>query len=383
VSASPSRRQARIGLVGSGFIARCHVYGYRVMATAFPELGADPVLDCVAELTKPLAAAAKARFGFARATADWRKVVEDPAIDIVDICVPSNLHRPIAEAAIAAGKLVYCEKPVGLSGAEASGIAALAARHGIKSLVGYTYLRNPLMAEAKRLIAEGAIGEPLRFQGVHNEDYMSDPDAPFTWRCDPAIGGAAGALGDLGSHIISLARLLMGEISAVAGRIRTVVEDRPIVAGSTERRRVGNEDEAEAMLTFTSGATGHIGASRVATGSKMRIAFEVTGSQGALRFEGERFNELKLYSRRDPANRQGFRTILAGPSHPPFAGFVPAAGHGLGFNDLKAIEIRDLMALWTGAEAPGPNLAEAARIGRIIDAILASAKTGGWREVAL
>jgi predicted dehydrogenase len=172
------------------------------------------------------------------------------------------------------------------------------------------------MAQARRLIEEGAIGEPLRFQGVHNEDYMSDPEAPFTWRCDPSIGGAAGALGDLGSHIVSLARLLMGEITAVAGRIRTVVKERPIAAGGTERRRVGNEDEAEAMLSFASGATGHVGASRIVTGSKMRIAFEVMGSQGALRFEGERLNELKLYSRHDPADRQGFRTILAGPAHP-------------------------------------------------------------------
>jgi predicted dehydrogenase len=383
VNESGLRRQARIGLIGSGFIARCHVHGYRVMPTAFPELGAEPVLDCVAELTEPLAAAARARFGFARATTDWRRLVEDPAIDIVDICVPSNLHRPISEAAIAAGKLVYCEKPVGLSGAEASGIAAFASKHSAKSLVGYTYLRNPLMTHARRLIEEGAIGEPLRFQGVHNEDYMSDPEAPFTWRCDPSIGGAAGALGDLGSHIVSLARLLMGEITAVAGRIRTVVKERPIAAGSTERWRVGNEDEAEAMLKFASGATGHIGASRMATGSKMRIAFEVMGSQGALRFEGERMNELKLYSRHDPADRQGFRTILAGPAHPPFAGFVPAAGHGLGFNDLKVIEVRDLMALWMGVETPGPDLAEAARIGRILDAILASARNGGWVEAAL
>jgi predicted dehydrogenase len=382
VSGAP-RRPARIGLIGSGFIARCHVFGYRVMPTVFPEIGAVPVLDLVAELTESLAAAAKARFGFARSTTEWRSVIEDPAIDIIDICVPSNLHRPIAEAAIAAGKLVYCEKPVGLSGAEASALADLAARRGVKSLVGYTYMRNPLMGHARRLIQEGAIGAPLRFQGVHNEDYMSDPDGLFTWRCDPAIGGEAGALGDLGSHIISLARLLMGEIASVSGRIRTVVKERPLASGSADKRRVGNEDEAEAMLTFASGATGHVGASRVATGSKMRIAFEVVGSEGALRFEGERFNELRLYSSRDPIDQQGFKTILAGPQHPPFGGFVPGAGHGLGFNDLKVIEIRDLMALFAGSEAPGPDIAEAARIGRIIDAILASARAGAWQPTGL
>src|SRR5690606_25676829 len=187
-------RKLRIGLIGSGFIARCHVYGYRTMLSVFPEAAAQPELELVADMTDDLAKAAAEKFGFRRATGDWRKLVADPAVDIVDICVPSHLHKEMALAAIAAGKHVYCEKPVGLNGGEASEIAAAAARAGVKSLVGYSYLRNPLIAFARKLIQEGAIGEVTHFRGAHNEDYMADPAAPFVWRCDSAIAGKAGAL---------------------------------------------------------------------------------------------------------------------------------------------------------------------------------------------
>ena len=180
----------RIGLIGAGFIGRAHVYGYTTMPMIFPDASAFPVLELIAEATPELAAAAAKRLGFRRHTADWRALVADPAVDIVDICVPSNLHREIALAAIAAGKTVYCEKPVGLHGGEASEIAeAPRSAQGVKSLVGFTYLRNPLIAFARKLIDEGAIGRLLHIRGAHNEDYLCDPAHPFIWRCDPAIAG--------------------------------------------------------------------------------------------------------------------------------------------------------------------------------------------------
>jgi predicted dehydrogenase len=375
------KRELRIGMVGSGYIARAHVYGYHTLATVFPEVAALPRLELVADVSEALADAARARFGFARCTGDWRQLVEDPAIDIVDICFPSSLHRPVALAAIAAGKHLYCEKPVGLCGAEATEIAAAAEQAGVRSLVGYSYLRNPLVGFAAKLVAEGQIGEILHFRGAHNEDYLADPAAPFSWRCDPGVAGKAGALGDLGGHIVSIARRLVGEIAAVCGTARTVVTERPAAPGALGRRPVGNDDEAQFLIEFATGASGHIETSRIASGSKMDITYELTGTAGAIRFDGERMNELQFFSSRDPADRQGFRTIYAGPAHPPYGNFVPAAGHGLGFNDHKVIEIYELMQLVAKGVPAMPDLREAARIGKVLDAVLRSAAERRWIEV--
>jgi predicted dehydrogenase len=377
----------RIGLIGSGFIGRCHAYAYRVMPLVFPEAPALPEMALLCDQSPALAAAAAARFGFARSSGDWRAVIDDPEIDIVDICVPSNLHRPIALAAIAAGKHVYCEKPVGLGWTEAAEIAAAAAKAGTRSLVGFTYLRHPVMVLARRLIDDGTIGEVTHFRGQHNEDYLADPASPFTWRCDPAIGGRAGALGDLGAHIISLARHLVGEIIAVSARSRIVIPRRPLapVAGATvdsdATGLVGNDDITQMLVTFASGATGYLEASRVASGSKMGIGFEVIGTLGALRFDGERMNELQLFETREPAARAGFRTILANPQHPPYGNFIPAPGHGLGFNDLKVIEVGELMKAVMENRSGGPDLTGAARISAIMEAALNSATTGCWQDV--
>ncbi len=374
-------RQLRIGMIGAGFIGRAHVYGYTAMPMVFPEASAQPVLELLAEATPELAGASAKRLGFRRHTSDWRALVGDPAIDIVDICVPSNLHRKIALAAIAAGKTVYCEKPVGLNGAEATEIAEAAWRKGVKSLVGFTYLRNPLVAFARKLIDEGAIGRLLHIRGAHNEDYLCDPGHPFIWRCDPAIAGKAGALGDLGCHIISIAQALCGDITAVCGMTGIVIKERPVTAGASKMRAVANDDQVQFLAEFANGTTGHVEASRVATGSKMDITYELTGTEGAIHFDGERMNEIRVYSSRDPADRQGFRTIYSGPAHPPYGNFVPGAAHGLGFNDHKVIEVQDLMELVAAGRPAGPDLAGAAQIGRVVDAVLASADRRSWVKV--
>ncbi|MGH6718868.1 MAG: Gfo/Idh/MocA family protein [Alphaproteobacteria bacterium] len=374
-------RHVHIGMIGAGFIGRCHALGYRAMPTVFPEASAIPVLDVVCEIDERTAAAAARRLGFHRHVTDWRQLVEDPAVAVVDVCVPSHLHKRIALAAIAAGKDVYCEKPVGLSGGEASEIAQAAAGAGVRSLVGYSYLRNPVVGLVRKLIGEGALGDIVHFRGAHNEDYLADPAAPFTWRCDPSIAGAAGALGDLGGHIVSLARALVGEFAAVCGTARTVIGERPVAPGSRERRSVGNDDEAQFLVAFRSGATGHIEASRIATGSKMDITYEIVGTRGQVRFDGERMNELRLYTDRDPADRRGFRTILTGPAHPPYGRFVPGAGHQLGFNDHKVIEVYELMELIGAGRPASPDLAEAARIGRILDGVLESSRRRAWVHI--
>jgi predicted dehydrogenase len=374
-------RPVRIGLIGAGGIARCHVYGYRALPACFPDSPGRPILESVAEVTPELAEQAARRLGFSRAARDWRAIVADPAIDVIDICVPSNLHREIALAAISAGKTVYCEKPIGLSGKEAREIAEAAARAGVGSLTGYTYLRNPLVRFARKLIDDGAIGTISLFRGTHNEDYLADPATAFSWRCDPAVAGRAGALGDVGSHIISLALHLVGGFAEVVGATKTVIAERPDQANPSRRRPVGNDDQATALVKFASGAAGYVETSRVASGSKMAVGYEIIGSKGALRFDGERGGELQFYDSSDPRDRLGFKRIYASAAHPPFGQVSPGPAHGLSFNDHKTIEINELMHLAAAGEAPLSDLATGARVGAVIDAILESVDRGGWATV--
>ena len=367
-AASP--RAVGIGLLGSGFIARSHVFGYQAMPVVFPEHRGRPVLELVCDVTEERAADAARRFGFRRWTTDWRALIRDPAVDVVDICYPSQQHRRLAEAAIGAGKHVYCEKPVGLGAHDALALAHLAEEAGTKTLVGYNYTRIPLVGFAKRLIQQGAIGRPVSFRGCHNEDYLADPAHPFTWRCDKRVAGKAGALGDLGGHIVSIARHLLGQIDWVEGEARRVIQSRPVAPGAKRRRAVENDDDARFLLGFAGGASGMIETSRIAWGRKMDIAFEVTGSDGAIRFTGERMNEIEIFRR----GQAGFATILAGPDHPPYGNFIPAPGHGLGFNDLKVIEVAELIGLVAENRKAGPDFAEAARISAVIEAVLRSSR---------
>jgi predicted dehydrogenase len=374
-------RPVRIGLIGAGAIARCHVHGYRVHDTTFPESGGTPVLEAVAEATPELATQAAARFGFRQAAPRWQAIVESPDIDVVDICVPSALHREIALQAIANGKTIYCEKPVGLSGSEAREVAVAARQAGIASLTGYTYLRNPLIGLARQLIAEGTIGDIVLFRGTHNEDYLSDPGAAFSWRCDRAVAGLAGALGDLGSHIISIALHLVGDIASVSADTRIVIGERVAAKGSASRRQVSNDDQALALLRFANGVQGYVEASRIATGSKMAINYEIVGTKGALRFEGERGGELNLHVAGAAPERAGFTRILTHPAHPFYGQISPGAGHGLSFNDHKAIEVHELMELVTKGRPPLTTLDTAARVGAVLDAVIASAASGRWTTV--
>lgn len=367
-----------IGLIGSGFMGRSHAIAFRAVSGIFG-LDAVPVLELLADLDQPTAELAARSLGFARATGDWQALIADPAVDLVDITTPNMLHKPMALAAIAAGKPVYCEKPLAATAADAAEMAEAAERAGVQTFVGFNYLKNPLLAFAREVIAGGEIGEVVSFRGLHAEDYMADPAAPWTWRLDPA--GGHGAVADIGSHILSVARYLAGDITEVCGQIATVVAERPVAAGAAEKRPVLVDDQARALLTFASGATGSIEASWVAAGRKMTLAFEVTGTKGTIAFDQERMNEIQLYTLGQPRGREGFKTILSGPDHPHYRPFVPAAGHHLGFNDMKTIEVRAILDALSGGPAFMPDFREAARIQATVDAIVTSARERRWVRV--
>ncbi len=364
-----------IGLIGSGFMGRAHAIALRSVQGIF---GADivPSLEVLADISAEAAQQAATALGFARATDDWRALVRDPAVQLVHITTPNVLHKPMALAAIEAGRAVYCEKPLAPTALDAVAMADAAEAAGVVSAVGFNYLRNPMLLAARDIVAGGEIGEVVSFRGIHAEDYMADPRAPWSWRLDPS--GGHGVVADLGSHILSIARFLCGDIAELSGQIVTVHKHRPVAVGSEETRAVEVDDQARALLRFASGATGSIEASWVAAGRKMTLAFEITGTRGSLAFDQERMNELHLFTSGQRRGREGFRTILSAPAHAPYGAFCPAPGHQLGFNDMKTIEVHDVLLAVAGKTRFMPDFREAARIQATVDSIVRSARERQW-----
>ncbi|AHG76808.1 Gfo/Idh/MocA family protein [Mannheimia varigena] len=370
----------KIGLVGTGYIGRCHAIAYAQAPTLFPLKG-KLQLEYLAEINQTLAEQKAKEFGFNRATDDWRKLVADPNVDVVDICTPNFLHKEIAFEAIKHGKHVYSEKPLALTAADAKEMVEAAKKAGVKTLVGFNYIKNPTTQLARQIIQNGEIGEVVHFYGTHNEDYLANPNTPIDWHCYKAKAGL-GTLGDLAAHIVSMAHYLVGEeIVSVVGDMQTVITERPNPHNLAEKVKVENEDQATAIVRFANGVMGTIESSRIACGRKMGLTYVVTGTKGTLTYTQERMAELKLYLHDDDKSRQGFKTILVGPEHPDYAAFCVSAGHGIGFNDQKAVEIRDLVNGIAADDRMFPDFEEGYKISRVLEAIAKSAEEKRWVKV--
>jgi predicted dehydrogenase len=363
----------RLALIGAGFIGRSHALAIAAVNRVFTASPLRAIPFVLAEADEERARSAAAELGFEKWTTDWQAAID--MADAVIVAVPSFLHAPVVRGAIAQRKPVLCEKPVGLSSEEAASLATAAAEAGVVNAVGFTYLRAPMVRHAKALLDSGTLGRPVHFYGRHAEDYLADPKAPHNWRLSIANAGRAGALGDLGYHILAIARFLCGPIEALSGLARTVHPQRR--AGNI-MKPVENEDYAGALLRFAGGAVGTMEASRIAHGRKMDIAFELVCERGTIAFDGERMNELKLFLPEDDAATAGFRTILVNTAHPDFGRFLPAAGHGLGFNDLKTIELGAFLEGVAAGRNVYPDLGEACRISRVCEATLDSSEAMQW-----
>jgi predicted dehydrogenase len=360
-------RPLGIALIGTGFMGKCHALAWRNVAAVFG--GPHHRLEVLSDVTQEAADSFAQQFGFQRATAQWQEAIADPAVDVVSITAPNGLHRPMAEAALLAGKHVWLEKPMALTLEDAEAMAALAADHpGQVTMLGYNYLRSPAFQAARKMIGNGEIGKPLAFRGVYDEDYSADPDLPWSWRMTHE-GGGLGALGDLGCHLVSQMIALMGPVTEVVAQTQIAVPFRPSESGP---KPVENEDSAIALLRFASGAHGSFATSRVARGRKCRLQWEVHGSEGTIVFDQENMNELWIHR----AGEAGFVRHLTGPEQPDFAAFCPAPGHNFGFNEQKIIEARDLLVAIAGPPNKGPDFAQGLEIERVIHAM---AKSNGDR----
>lgn len=278
----------------------------------------------------------------------------------------------MAMAAIAAGKAVYCEKPLAVSLQQADEMRQAAKAAGVVTRVGYNYQHNPMLVLARDMIARGDLGRIVSFEGEFSEDFMADPAAPWSWRCEP--GHAGGALADLGSHLLALARYLLGDIEAVCADSLTVHPQRPAHTGSHEQKSIRVDDQTHALLRFSQGARGTLSSSWLKHGYKNHLSFEISGTHGTLKFDQERLNELQLCLE----GQSGFERLLSGPTLPGYAAFSPAAGHQLGYNELKTLEVHAVIQACAGLPAPGPDFEEAWHVERLADAIRVAALEQRW-----
>ncbi len=373
-------KKIRIGLVGSGWMGKAHSSALADAQMLFgPDYGVAS-FEIVADANEAAAKSAQEKIGFRRYTTDWHEVVCDPDVDLVDIATPNAFHYEVAKAALEHGKNVYCEKPLSISAAESRELAEIAAQKGVVNYVGYNNTMNPANAYVRELVQSGALGKIMRFTGTYDQDQLLDETLPITWRHINKLAGC-GALGDLGSHLLSISQFIMGDITAVNAMSTTVFPKRPKSAGSSEMADVENEDIITFMAQYANGAIGTIAASRVATGRKNYLCYEIQGTKGSVRYDLERMGEVQVYFQSDDERDRGFRTVLLNPKHKGYAAFQPAGGIAIAYNDMKILEVHELFAALTKGEPYACNFEFGYKIDRTVAAVLKSAKDHTWVEV--
>lgn len=375
----------RVAVIGTGFMGRMHAHAWR-SAHRFFDLPQTPALRVLVGTDADRTAQAASRWGFDEAATDWRSVIERDDIDVVDICTPGDTHAEIALVALAAGKHVMCEKPLANDVADADRMVAAAdaaTARGVVSMCGFSYRRTPALALARRLIEDGRIGDVRHVRAQYLQDWLSDPEAPFTWRLDKSRAGS-GTLGDIGAHSIDTAQWLTGDdIVGVSAMLRTFVPTRPVLEeqvglggrarADAERRSVTVDDAAAFTAEFAGGALGVFEATRLATGHRNSNRVEINGDRGSIAFDFRSMNELDFYDARDPLGEQGFRRIQANEPEHPYADAWWPAGHGLGYEHLFTHQVVDLVRAIAGEGKAAPTFAEAARVQRVLAAVEQSA----------
>jgi len=385
-------KNLNVGLIGAGFMGKAHSMAYVAMPMFFWPAPGIAVRHTIADVNAEIAAEAAKRFGFAHSSADWRSVVNDPEIDIIDISTPNHMHAEIAIAAAAAGKHIISEKPLARTGAEAKTMWDAVKNTNLVHMVAFNYRRTPAVALAKKYIDEGAIGEILNFRGTYLQDWSADPDSPLSWRFQKSIAGS-GTLGDIGAHVIDLARYLVGDIAAVNSMLKTWVKDRPIQQGGVDKLGTGAKDAAAprgavdvddellSLLEFRNGAIGSLEATRNAHGRNNFITFEIHGTMGSIFFDYEKRDQLQVAFASDPSDRKGFRTVFSGPATPYGEGLWPIPALGIGYGETKIIENYDFVkAIVEGGEV-SPNFKDGYAINLICDAMAESAEKRAWVSV--
>jgi len=369
-----------VALIGYKFMGRAHSNGYR-QVTPFMSPRLVPRMKVLCGRDAQAVAEAAAQLGWQETSTDWREVVERDDIDLVDVSTPGDSHAEIAIAAARAGKAVLCEKPLANTLGEAEAMQTAVAEAGVINMVCHNYRRAPAVVLAKQMIDNGEIGEIRHYRGTYLQDWVMDPDLPLLWRFDKEKAGS-GALGDIASHSVDLARYLVGEIVELSGELATFIHERPLLDDPETKGPVTVDDASAAVVRFANGALGTIEATRVAPGRKNYNRFEINGTQGSLAFNIERLNELEVHLLSDPPGRQGFRTILAtDPDNHPYIGSWWPPGHIIGYEHTFTHTFYDLLDGIDRGLSPLPDFADAVKTQKVLAAWERSAGSRHWEAV--
>ena len=384
-----ARRRIGVGVIGFGWLGQAHSRSLARIPMLFADRTYEPRLVAAADAVPARVQEALTSFSFRRASVDWRSVVQDPEVDVVVIAAPNMLHLELVQAAAAAGKAVFCEKPVGGT-PEQILAAALAARSaGVISGVGYNYRWAPLVRYARELIAGGDLGQITNYRGRFFSTYGADPLGVNSWRFQLDQAGY-GVTSDLLSHAVDLAHMLLGPIESLVATTETFITERPSPAGPVGHYRRGapgdprtpvtNEDYAGMLVRFASGARGTFEASRTIVGPESQMAFDVHGTKGAVGWNFEQLNELALYRHTEDRGR-GYTTVLGGERFGHHGAFVPGSGNAIGFEDLVTIEDHEFMSAVAQGRPFAPSFEDALQWAAVQAALLRSDASGRWETV--
>ncbi len=386
-----AQKEVGIGLIGYAFMGKTHSNAYRQVGRFF-EPEAKPVMRAICGRNEENVRKAADKLGWQSYETDFRKLIERPDIDIIDIGAPGNEHKEMAILAAQAGKTILCEKPLGNTLPEAREMLAAAEKAKIVNMVCFNYRRVPAIALAKQMIEDGTLGEIYHFRATYLQDWIVDPNFPLVWRLRKEIAGS-GSLGDLGAHLIDTAQYLVGSITSLSALTETFIKERPLQAAATgdeglggfkaseEMGQVTVDDAALFLARFQNGAVGTFEATRFALGRKNHNSFEINGSKGSIVFNFQQMNELEYYDNADREGRQGFRTIQASESvHPYMSAYWPV-GHIIGYEHTFINTILDLLNAHARGEQVHADFRDGAQVNAVLDTIESAAASQKWENV--
>lgn len=383
-----SKKRVNVGLIGYQFMGKAHSNAYRQVGRFF-DLPVEVGMHTICGRNEAAVAKAASNYGWEHYETDWRKVVANPEIDVIDVSTPGNTHAEIAIAAARAGKAVFCEKPIGNTLDEAKEMYDAIRAAGVPNAVFHNYRKAPAVALAKRLIEEGRIGKIYHIRATYLQDWIADPNFPLVWRLQKEVAGS-GAHGDINAHIIDLARYLVGEFDEVSGLLHTFVKQRPIAGeiddrlGAKASDRMGEvtvDDAAMFLAKFENGALGTFEASRFAVGRKNYNRFEINGSLGSVVFNLERMNELEFYDNTAAEEVQGFTLIQATAGVHPYAGNFWPVGHIIGYEHTFINLLADAFINMAEGKPISPDFRDGYENQKVLDAVERSSEKRRWVEV--
>jgi predicted dehydrogenase len=379
-----------VGVIGFGWMGQAHSRAYRDIPVYYGDSGIRPRLAAVADNVPARLDLARDNFGFGWGTLDWPELIDRDDVDVVDITAPNALHQEIAEAAAAAGKHIFCEKPVGIS-PEATAAIERAGRHaGIISGCGYNYRWAPLVQYTHQLIVDGRLGELTHYRGRFFSMYGRDRLGLLSWRFIQDEAGY-GVLSDIMSHAIDMAQYMCGPIRRVVATKETFVKERPLPVPGTgthyDRGKPGdptgavtNEDYVGALVEFENGVRGTLEADRSIFGPQSSMAFELNGSKGAASWDHETLNQLQLYLPEEQPT-DGFIEVLGGGSFPNQGAIVPGGGNSIGYEDMKLIEALEFLRSVEAGRQHQPGFVDALANQSVAAAMARSFASERWEDV--